>query len=209
MVFVTAILQDACLSIKVSSLFVQRSAFDFPFWFFPPRWPATWLRERWEIFCSLLMLSLLSEMIFSNISFQTDRVCWFAGWPCRMFCSNLCLSERNASGRLSRFESNHCFVLNPLQLLDRRRRERGRDDPGGDPRGQRGELHRQERHPHNLQDWRESRNWLRRIIVAKIVKEYTYYEICFWHSLIMIYIQLGFDRWESSLFVSVSFFGNT
>ena len=104
------------------------------------------------------MLSLLSEMIFSNISFQTDRVCWFAGWPCRMFCSNLCLSERNASGRLFLFESNHCFVLNPLQLLDRRRRERGGDDPGGDPRGQRGELHRQERHPHNLQDWRESRN---------------------------------------------------
>ena len=35
---------------------------------------------------------------FINLSFQTDRVCWFAGWPCRMFCSNLCLSERNASG---------------------------------------------------------------------------------------------------------------
>ena len=105
------------------------------------------------------MLSL-SELTFSNFSFQTDRVCWFAGWPCRMFCSNLCLSERNASGLFFLFESNSClsFLLIPLQLLDRRRRERGRDNPGGDPRGQRGELHRQERHPHNLQDWRESRN---------------------------------------------------
>ena len=116
------------------------------------------------------MLSLLSEMIFSNISFQTDRVCWFAGWPCRMFCSNLCLSERNASGRflfLSQitvlFLHLIAFIFSHLDLhfpttTDRRRRERGRDDPGGDPRGQRGELHRQERHPHNLQDWRESRN---------------------------------------------------
>ena len=105
------------------------------------------------------MLSV-SELTLSNFSFQIDRVCWFAGWPCRMFCSNLCLSERNASGGFFLFESNSClsFLLIPLQLLDRRRRERGRDDPGGDPRGQRGELHRQERHPDNLQDWRKSRN---------------------------------------------------
>ena len=54
------------------------------------------------------MLSL-SELTFRNFSFQTDRVCWFAGWPCRMFCSNLCLSERNASGRF--------FFLSQITVL--------------------------------------------------------------------------------------------
>ena len=49
------------------------------------------------------------EETFSNFSFQTDRVCWFAGWPCRMFCSNLCLSERNASGRF--------FFLSQITVL--------------------------------------------------------------------------------------------
>ena len=57
------------------------------------------------------------EETFSNFSFQTDRVCWFAGWPCRMFCSNLCLSERNASGRFFLFEPNHCFVLTPIYIF--------------------------------------------------------------------------------------------
>ena len=36
-------------------------------------------------------------------------MCWFAGWPCRMFCSNLCLSERNASGRF--------FFLSQITIL--------------------------------------------------------------------------------------------
>ena len=56
------------------------------------------------------MLSL-SDLTLSNFSFQTDRVCWFAGWPCRMFCSNLCLSERNASGRFFLFESKYLLKL--------------------------------------------------------------------------------------------------
>ena len=73
--------------------------------------------ERYFVLCwckfkeLLLSLRPFSGLIFIkenfiNLSFQTDRVCWFAGWPCRMFCSNLCLSERNASGRF--------FFLSPI-----------------------------------------------------------------------------------------------
>ena len=58
--------------------------------------------ERYFVLCwckfkeLLLSLRPFSGLIFIkenfiNLSFQTDRVCWFAGWPCRMFCSNLCL----------------------------------------------------------------------------------------------------------------------
>ena len=204
MVFVTAILQDACLSIKVVNKPVYLNfKIELLKSFLYPNFMSIFficlsikLAVLQLFFCHFLNISFhqggqqpgwergerylilcLSKLTFSNVFFfQTDRVCWFAGWPCRMFCSNLCLSERNASGRFSiSSQINSCFsfLLIPLQLLDRRRRERGGDDPGGDPRGQRGELHRQERHPDNLQDRRESWNWLKSIIVAEIVKEYT------------------------------------
>ena len=178
MVFVTAILQDACLSIKVANKPVYFSCCYIGFFIIilclfsqggqQPGWERG---ERYLILC-------LSELTFSYVFFLSNRSCvlvrgmalsdvllqlMFVGTEC--FRSVFSFWVKSINSCLS-------FLIT-LIIQDRRRRERGRDDPGGDPRGQRGELHRQERHPHNLQDWRESRNWLKSIIVAKIVKEYT------------------------------------